>query len=251
MDDLDRLFFELVESLRRERPAALAGPITVGELHERVIPYRLVRDSVGFRSNDDYESTFCRLAAGERSYLLGDRVIQQELREALSDVLPDIHRYRAYKDEQVWLNPAAIPPPGDTRYAPPELRERTAQVVTTEKPDAGGEDAVGARRDAADPAEPLDEMGVGPTGHGDTNRSQELVAGQTDDAISGEVFADAGEVETCPTCGEGPPRGAAFCPFCGARLRLALCSDCGSALEPSWRFCPACGNRRISQEGSA
>lgn len=251
MDDLDRLFFELVESLRRERPAALAGPITVGELHERVIPYRLVRDAVGFRSNDDYESTFCRLAAGERSYLLGDRVMQEELREASSDLLPDIRRHRAYKDEQVWLNPAAIPPPGDTRYAPPELRERTAQMVTTGEPDAGGEDAVEARRDAADPAEPLDEADVSPIGSGDTNRSQELVAGATEEATSGDLSSLGGGVETCPTCGDRPPGGAAFCPFCGARLRPALCSGCGSALEPSWRFCPTCGDRRISKEGSA
>ena len=249
MDDVDRLFLELVERLRRDRPAALAGPITVGDLHERLIPYRLVRDCVGFRSNDDYESALCRLAAGERSYLLGDRVMQQELREALGGVLPDIYRYRAYKDEQVWLNPAAIPPPGDTRYAPPEVRERAEPAVSPKDAEADGEETLEARRDAA--ADPLDHVGVERIGDDDTEATRELEARTIEEVFSVANASRDEEVETCLTCGEPAPGGAAFCPFCGARLRPASCPNCGGALEPTWRFCPACGTRRPSHEGPA
>ena len=56
MDQLDRLFIELVEALREERPSALGEPLSIFELHEALIPYRRVRDPGGFHSNGDYET---------------------------------------------------------------------------------------------------------------------------------------------------------------------------------------------------
>lgn len=229
MDELDRLHFELVETLRRQRPTAMTERISIGELHERVIPYRRVRDAVGFRSNDDFETAFSRLVAGERGYLLGDPVMQEDVRTALADVLPDIRRHRQHRDERVWLNPATIPPPGDSRYAPPELRERTDRdpaapviepaqydehdVAPAEEEDASTE---GVTEPAAMPVEGASETGAGP----------ETEAGM------------------CSMCGELTPAGAAFCPFCGERLDSGSCRVCGAGLEATWRFCPECGTRR-------
>ena len=122
MDDLDRLYLELVEILRREQPRALGQPLRLLDVHERFIPYRRVRNRVGLYSNDDYEIALTRLLSGERGYLDADRDVQQELSSGLAEILPDARRYLAFPETRVMLNVEKIPPPGDTRYAPPELQ---------------------------------------------------------------------------------------------------------------------------------
>lgn len=204
MDDLDRLYYEFVEILRLERPSALTEPMTVLEVHDEIIPYRRVRNPAGLRSNDDYELALSRLLAGDRSYLLGDSAVQEELRAGIEEKLPDIRRYRAFPDARVWLNSAAIPPPGHIRYAPPELRERSEwreppPVAPSEPTAAVDEPAPEDPEDRSDPP------------------------------------------ENCPGCRAEVPAGSAYCPFCGRRLLPGACRACGAVLEPAWRFCPDCG----------
>jgi hypothetical protein len=147
MDDLDRLYYEFVETLRHERPSGLSEKFGVLEVHSELIPYRRVRNLVGFRSNDDYEVALSRLLSGERGYLLCDGDMQAELRAGLEEPLPDINRYKAFPDVRVWLNAEIIPPPGDIRYAPPEMRERsewaTPAVESASAEPAGASDGTG------------------------------------------------------------------------------------------------------------
>jgi hypothetical protein len=221
MDDLDRLYFEFVETLRRERPSALTEPLTVAELHELVIPYRRVRNPVGFRSNDDYEAALTRLLSGERGYVLSDRDIQEELKAGLNDVVQDTCRYRAFPDARVWLNPEEIPPPGDIRYAPPELREQVDWLSqATAGPDQPGEPQSGA--DVAS----VDEPATGAVPGAESRARPESALGD------------------CARCGVSPPEGAAFCPYCGSRLSADRCRNCGADMEPAWRFCADCGAPR-------
>jgi hypothetical protein len=206
VDDLDRLYHEFVEILRLERPSALTEPMTVLEVHDEIIPYRRVRNPVGFRSNDDYEMALSRLLAGERSYVLGDSSVQEELRAGIEEKLPDIRRYRAFPAARVWLNSAAIPPPGHIRYAPPELRERSEWREPPTVPD----------------------------GEPDSSAAVDEPASEAHDLV-------AEEPEDCPSCQAEVPSGAAYCPFCGTRLVPGACRACGAVLEPAWRFCPECG----------
>lgn len=224
MDDLDRLYFEFVEILRRERPSALSEPFTVAELHELVIPYRRVRNPVGFRSNDDYEAALTRLLSGERGYVLSDRDMQEELKAGLNGVVPDTRRYRAFPDARVWLNPEEIPPPGDIRYAPPELRE---QIERLSRATAGPEEPRELETDDAATGEP-----------GVEKPATSVVAGAESPA---RLESGLG---LCPRCGVSPPEGAAFCPHCGSRLSADRCRNCGADMEPAWRFCADCGAPR-------
>lgn len=224
MDDLDRLYFQFVEILRRERPSAVTGQMTVLELHDQLIPYRRVRDPAGLRSNDDYETALSRLLSGERGYLLGDPPVQEELRAGLDEKLPDIRRYRAFPEARVRLNPDLIPPPGHIRYAPPELRQRADwpdAVGEPEKPEADG-GAPGMR---------VEELG--PDGR------------EVDEADS----AAAMSAEVCPVCEAGVPVDSVFCPFCGARLAPGTCRVCGASLDPVWLFCSTCGTPRQDRPG--
>lgn len=217
MDDLDRLYYEFVEILRRERPSALKDEaLTIAEVHEQVIPYRRVRNRVGLGSHGDYEATLTRLLAGERDYLLGDRDVQEELRAGLAEALPDIRRFLAFPDVRVWLNSDKVPPPGDIRYAPPELREGVDWVV----------EAI-AREEGAAESEAADESAAA--------------------AQESEPAASA----FCPMCGGETPASAAFCPFCGRRLTPEACRGCGADLDPVWSFCPRCGSPRPASSDSA
>lgn len=44
----------------------------------------------------------------------------------------------------------------------------------------------------------------------------------------------------CPACGTSTQRSHAFCPSCGAGVRVA-CAQCRQPIEAGWRVCPRCG----------
>lgn len=218
MDDLDRLYYEFVEILRRERPSALKDePLTFAEVHEQIIPYRRVRNRVGLGSHDDYEATLSRLLAGERDYLLSDHDVQEELRAGLQESLPDIRRFLAFPDVRVRLNADKVPPPGDIRYAPPELREGVdwvSEAIESREEELAGEPQPGEEPAAAEEAGP-----------------------------ASPAF--------CPMCGGETPGSATFCPFCGRRLTPEACRTCGADLDPVWSFCSECGTPRPGTQDSA
>ncbi|MGD2217521.1 MAG: zinc ribbon domain-containing protein [Gemmatimonadales bacterium] len=218
MDDLDRLYYEFVEILRRERPSVLKDEaLTIAEVHEQIIPYRRIRNRVGLGSHGDYEATLSRLLSGERDYLLSDRDVQEELRAGLVESLPDIRRFLAFPDVRVWLNAEKVPPPGDIRYAPPELREGVdwvSEAIESHEEERAAELEAGAEAMAAAEAE-----------------------------AAGPAF--------CPMCGGEAPESAAFCPFCGRRLTAEACPTCSADLDPAWSFCARCGTPRPGPAGSA
>ncbi len=243
MDDLDRLFIEFVDILRRERPAEVKEPFAVSEVTGRIIPYSKVRNRAGFRSNDDYETALSRLLSGERGYVLSEGPMQQELRAGLEEPLPDIRRYRAFGDSRVWLNPEEIPPPGDIRYAPPALREQVER-------DAEADEArrIESARTEAPPTESYPEADVpAPVAEG-SEEDQLLDPLYSPSAASTEDSSTA-SLAACPECDAALPETALYCPFCGYQLAATTCRSCGSELDRAWRFCARCGTPRPGRPG--
>lgn len=236
MDDLDRLYVELVDAIRRERPTSLAGGFTVHELTERLIPYRSVRNPVGFRSHDEYESTLSRLVAGERGYLLSEGEMQDIVRAGIEESLPDTRRYLGFPTAKLWLNPEEIPPPGDTRYAPPEVQERSLRdidvvdiEVLTPDEDSSADPAAGPETPLADPPPLL--------GHDDESRAR----------LGAEPTPAGTDRSLCRRCEARLPADAAFCPFCGQSTGIGVCRACGAELEVAWQFCAQCGAPRAER----
>jgi hypothetical protein len=224
MDDLDRLYLELVEILRGEQPGALGQSVRVLDLHEQLIPYRRVRNRVGFASNDDYEIALTRLLSGERGYLEADRDMQQELTAGLAETLPDARRYLAFSETRVMLSAGKIPPPGDTRYAPPELQ----QIGGREEQDEG----------RAEPGSVEDAEAEQPEAVATPNR--EAAVDERRDLPA-----------ACPRCNGGVPDAATYCPYCGCRLLPDNCRVCGAELDSTWWFCARCGSRRGEEGGNS
>ena len=103
MDELDRLFYLVVRTVRDMRPEFLSRPFEVGELLA-FVPYRTARTEIGAETNDDYAHLLTRLLAGERGYLFADDLMQDDLRAELAGSNPDLTAYRSYLNAHLSLS---------------------------------------------------------------------------------------------------------------------------------------------------
>jgi hypothetical protein len=215
-DVVERLYHRLAEALEGGR--GFGGPVTVAEIYQELVPYRLVRSDVGFGMNADYEHALLRLLAGERGLArLDPEEAVRELRRELDSPNPNLGAYRDLAGCDVWVSarPATAP----------------------ERPAAGG------------PAEPVR---TAPTGTAAATFSfaepAREPAGGVEQEPAPEPAAEAVEeaADRCAYCDSELPshRAVLFCPFCGADQRTRPCGACGEIVEPGWGFCVACGATR-------
>ena len=108
MDELDRMFRRLVENIRNGYPELLTQPFEVSELFQTIIPYRHNRKELAIDTNEEYELTLCRLLAGERSYMGGDDVMRETIREQLGGSNPNTAIYREFASSRVAIVADAV-----------------------------------------------------------------------------------------------------------------------------------------------
>ncbi len=123
MDALDRLFWHLAEGGSRGAGAPAAGVLTIAEIYQQRVPYRLARSEFGFSELAEYEHALLRLLSGERGYAqleLAD--VQEEFAQELRSPNPILGIYRDYAGMEVRLRrPGASPPaPPPVAALPPE-----------------------------------------------------------------------------------------------------------------------------------
>lgn len=203
MDPLDRLYWRLVESLRRERPGE-AWEMTIAEIYQHLVPYRTVRSELGFGELAAYEHALLRLLSGEKEYVSLDLPeVQEELQRELRAPNPILGLYRDYAAVGVRVNPAKTSAPQPAPAVP-------AMRVAPPAPAAPPASAAPATR-----ALPVED------------RTEEPPRRPT----------------LCRSCRTPFPEGreVRFCPFCGATQRALPCRGCGEMVEPEWRFCAGCG----------
>lgn len=250
MDQLDRLYRTLVQTIRASFPQYLTQPFEVQELYQTILPYRHHRRSLGFETNQDYEVALLELLAGERGYLLVDERMRDALRRELATPNPDPAVFRQFASAQISLAheplrqaESALEPSTRTaeteRVTSPVAREGSAILHSGPASGLPSEAHVAStgempRASAATPAARASAL---------TPAARPSGARETGMTVTGERGVVVAQNEDCRFCGGRLPTGRhlVFCPHCGQDLTVKHCEACGTELELGWKFCISCG----------
>lgn len=108
MDDLDRLAFRLVRTIRQRFPQLRDGGFALDDLETTLLPYRDARRELAEGTANAFERTMLRLVSGERGYLETDAELQAACRDALAQPSPTMALVRASTTSTLQLGPAAL-----------------------------------------------------------------------------------------------------------------------------------------------
>lgn len=224
MDDLDRLAFRLVRTVRNNYPHLLTQAFTLTDLEERLLPFRDARREMSNTGPEAWEVNLLRMVSGDRGYLNTDADLQLACRQSLALPSPTLALVRPWSATTLRIGDAAVnlgndrmqSPVGDDfsgtaiglEFSPNSLRLSTPSAA----PDAS---AVTQEHPVATPAEK-------PRRH-----------------TPGVLLRNCG----CRFCGGKLPesRKLTFCPHCGVNLTVRQCPACSTELDVNWRFCVTCG----------
>jgi len=225
MDDVERMYRQLVRIIRTTSPQLLTQPFPVSDLYSTILPYRLHRRDLGLETNQDYELALLELLSGARGYLVVEDRMKQVLGDSLKSASPDPVLIREFGTARVSL-------------APDALRQL----------DGEGQPAASSPAAASAPTADVATIATAPTGTA-TVAPPARSAGTTASAPATSTRRPSRPInvpsggEECPHCkGELPAgRPINFCPHCGQDLTMRHCPACGSELEHEWKFCVTCG----------
>ncbi|MDB4917022.1 MAG: Double zinc ribbon [Gemmatimonadetes bacterium] len=197
MDDVERVYRQLVKTLRASYPQYLTQPFEVGELVQNVIPYRLHRRELGFETNRDYELALLSLLSGAHGYLVLDDKMRDVLSAELSSATPDTARLRDFAATHIALAPEPLQRL-DGAAATPAMRPSTSAM--------GAPAGDITRRDPR-------PVTIAATGEACRYCKGALPAGRP--------------ISFCPHCGQDLT--VVNCPACGSELESGwkFCATCG------------------------
>ena len=232
MDELDRLYRLLVETIRSQQPELLTRPFEVADIYQALLPYRLHRRALGLETNSDYEMALLRLLSGERGYMIGDDEMQDALRRELATPNPDPGAFRAYASSHVALAADAV-----------RRLDQQGFASSVGAPTPAATPAVASRPVARPTAAPSPVMPPPPAAMppmrspvSSPSLQQTMSApprSTTAEALGGH----------CRYCNGTLPSGRrlTYCPHCGQNLTVQHCPACNTELEVGWKFCTTCG----------
>jgi predicted RNA-binding Zn-ribbon protein involved in translation (DUF1610 family) len=267
-DFVVRLHRALLETLQ-QRSARLDQPVTVAEIYQDLIPYRLVR-SFGFALNADYEFALLQMLAGEGNLArIEPPEVREELRLELLSPNPNVGMFRQYAACDVFVMgengaqpsaPARAPDTGKPDGAAAKPVVPHDWLLIEEQRTAAGQPAAPRaatdkpQKDVATPTPPTPSSAPAPARpvpvaqvkpepvKAKTAEVQSEAPAKPSAQVKPQSASPAGAGVSCSACGHALPGGRSvrFCPSCGKEQR-GKCTNCGEDLEPAWRFCVACG----------
>ena len=216
-------------------------PISVAELHRRLLPYPLCRDRLRFASKAEYDLGFLNLLVDDLSLHVAELALLEAVREELGSPEPGLALLQRFAASEVRMRSLA----GETAGSPTELAESQGETGMSEA--------------AAETGPPIFELETGRS-RGDylpglddplfvpRDEAADALGLPTADRQSAPsdrvpASAEAGEVESCRSCDAALPdrAGVRFCPRCGADQERWPCAGCGEEVERGWSYCAMCG----------
>lgn len=221
MDDLDRLAFRLVRTVRNNYPQLLNQEFTLTDLEERLLPFRDARREMSNTGPEAWEVNLLRMVSGERAYLKTDADLQLACRQSLSLPSPTLALVRPWSAATLRIGEAAVNL-GNDRMHPPAGDEFAGTAI-------GLEFAPSALR-LSTPSS-VDAKAV--------TQEHVVPSVETRRNTPGVLLRNCG----CRFCGGKLPesRKLTFCPHCGVNLTVRQCPACSTELDVNWRFCVTCG----------
>jgi hypothetical protein len=236
MTDLERLAAALLAQWRTEGGPA-HGPIAVGSVLDRTLPYRVARRILGIDVSEDYEALVLRLIAEEEGLVTVEPADAAEMaRGTMAAKLPDLDVLQLLRSATLTFTPDALtrlegvlplraqPPVEPSPWAAPTPPTVTEPAVETP--------VIPIRAVVA----PADHTAVSPA-------SPPPPAAPAPEFVTQVRFDPP--APACWSCTAALPAGRSvkFCPFCGADQREPTCPACSAAVERGWRHCPDCGEK--------
>ncbi len=231
MTDLERFAAALLSQWRSEGSTD-AGPIGVGALLDRVLPYRMARRTLGIDVSEDYEAMVLRLVAEEAGLMHVDPPEAGEMaRTTLAAKLPDLDVLKLLRSATLTLTDEAI-----------ERLDGVLPMPTSHDESKWAPAVEHAESDLPPDNSDIIPLPISPA-------LAEAVAEATAIPLRPPtepppVAPGAPPVEEfCWSCADQLPgnRQVKFCPFCGADQRQPACTACAAPVERRWRHCPECG----------
>ena len=205
-------------------------PISVAELHRRLLPYPLCRDRLGFASKGEYDVGFLRLLVDDDSLHVPEAALRDAVRDELGSPEPGLALLQRFAASEVRLRRLGssslelIEEPSGVETGPPISELETGRSRGDHIP--GLDDPLLIPQD-----ESADALGRLP---GDS------LSAAGDEV---EVAGATGGGQPCRSCHAPLPEraGARFCPHCGADQERWPCPACGEEVERGWSYCALCG----------
>ncbi|MEP6834308.1 MAG: zinc ribbon domain-containing protein [Gemmatimonas sp.] len=246
MDDLDRLAFRLVRTVRNSYPHLLAQEFTLTDLEERLLPFRETRREMSNNGPEVWELNVLRMVSGERDYLNTDADLQLACRQALTLPSPTLALVRPWSATTLRLGAAAgtlgndrvQTQAGDAftesalglEYSATPLRLATPGMITT---------GTATRPHVQSESQALSPLSSNTTAAQHTSARNAAALDELRRITPGHTLRTCG----CRFCGGKLPesRKLTFCPHCGVNLTVRQCPACSTELDVNWRFCVTCG----------
>jgi len=216
-------------------------PISVAELHRRLLPYPLCRDRLRFASKAEYDLGFLNLLVDDLSLHVPETALREAVRQELGSPEPGLALLQRFAASEVRMRSLA----GGMAGAPTDLTESAGD---TEMPGAAAETGppifeLETGRSRGDYLPGLDDPLFVP--RDEATDALGLSTADRKDAPPDRApaSAEAGEVESCRSCDAALPdrAGVRFCPRCGADQERWPCPGCGEEVERGWSYCALCG----------
>ena len=275
MDELTRFARRLVEQLSASKDGVNRA-VPIGQIREKILPYRTHRRALMLESVEDYETVLLRLVAGERGFVrtlppAAAKRCQDELAGAnpdlgvldeLADSTIQITSLAAAQivgdDGEVTLSEAKGPVSAEATAPSAAARpqgdkvqyRRTAEIASVAPREVTLSEAKGPVSPAASaPSAASRPQGdnvpvpsAAPRPQGDNASAPSAAARPQGDKPAAPRPEGDTQAE-CRHCHHVMPAGrtVVFCPWCGGRLIPFTCARCQTELDSEWRHCITCG----------